>query len=483
MRTIALLAALSALYTTQAYAKPTHRCATPIYWQQAMRQPKAALPREIVAVKTLHKPFGDFSSLTQSENFAFQAGGAAPDAGNVQQILAALERSFAHQVLQMGHSAPAGADQFLINVYLGNSVGAPQIDDFAYAYVTLDNQGLPYIVVHPDLLAEYDTDFFGFADTTLAHEFYHAVQFGTGAFETNDGYWFWEATADWIAVEVFPEYIDGDAFVPGYLMYPQIPLESFNYPGEGELIELHHYGAQIYARYLSEQVADANLIRDTWLQGESTETPVEVLRRLLSERGEDFDQVFLDFASHNVVLDYERVDSYSAWLDSYVPFYPGEDFRVVGSTSIVGADGFLQTTEGTSPGKLGYNVIDLSGIEGDAITIQFVGDAVGSFVSESSFRLMLVKRAGDSIEYTPVAVQSNQSDTLVEGLGERQALFLVITSQPAAARNNETFGYKVKAFAPPSFAGGSCSILAPSESSAWMLFLGLGLLSRVRRRR
>jgi Family of unknown function (DUF6055) len=482
MRTIALLAVLSALYTTQAYAKPTRHCATPIYWQQAKQQPKVALPRQSVAVKSLHTPFGDFPNLTQSQNFAFQAGGAAPDAGNIQQILSALERSFTHQILQMGHAVPTGADQFLVNVYLGDSDGAPQIDDFAYAYVTLDNQGIPYIVIHPDLLAEYDTDSFGFADVTLAHEFYHAVQFGTGAFETNEGYWFWEATADWVAVEVFPEYIDGDAFVPGFLMYPQIPLESFDYPGEGELVELHHYGAQIYARYLSEQVADVNLIRDAWLQGESVETPVEVLRRLLSERGEDFDQVFLDFASHNVVLDYERGDNYSAWLDSYVPFYPGEDFRVVGSTSVIGADGFLETTKDTFPGKLGYNVIDLSGLVGDAVTIQFVGDSFGSLASESSFRLSLVKRAGDSIEYIPVEVQSNRAEALLDGLGDRQALFLVITSQPATSRNNETFGYKVKAFAAPSFTGGGCSVLAQSNSSPWLLFLGLGLLLARRRR-
>ena len=481
MRNIAILAALSALYTTQAQAKPTHRCSTPIYWEQAMRQPRAALPREAVEVKSLHTPFGDFANVTESENFAFQSGGAAPDAGNVQQILSALERSFTHQIVQMGHPAPAGASQFLVNVYLGNSAGAPQIDDFAYAYVTLDNQGIPYIVVHPDLLAEYDTNAFGFADATLSHEFYHAVQFGTGAFETNDGYWFWEATADWVSVEVFPEHIDGDAFVPGFLMYPQVPLESFDYPGGGELIELHHYGAQIFARYLSEHVADVDLIRDAWIQGGSLETPIEVVQRLLSERGEDFDQVFLDFASHNAVLDYERAASYRAWLDSYVPFYPGEDFRVVGSTSIVGADGFLQTIEGSAPGKLGYNVIDLSGLTGDAVALQFFGDDAGSFASPSAFRLSLVKRAGDSIEYIPVEVSANQADTVIEGLGARDSLLLVITSQPIDAGGAETFDYKVRAFTPPSFAGGSCSVSTQSTDGAWLLFLGLGLLLSGRR--
>jgi MYXO-CTERM domain-containing protein len=481
MRTIVFLVLFSAVYTT-AQAKPTHQCATPIYWKQAMRQPKAALPRVAVEVKSLHKPFDDFPNLVESENFAFQAGGAAPDAENIQQILAALERSFTHEVLQMGHPAPAGADQFLINVYLGNSVGAPQIEDFAYAYVTLDNQSIPYIVLHPDLLAEYDTESFGFADVTLAHEFYHAVQFGTGAFETNDGYWFWEATADWIAVEVFPEYIDGDAFVPGFLMYPHVPLESFDYPDAGDLIELHHYGAQIFARYISEQVADAELIRDVWLQGGSTETPIEVVSRLLSERGEDFEQVFLDFASHNAVLDYERADSYNAWLESYVPFYPGEDFRVVGSALSAGSDGFIQIIAETSPGKLGYNVIDLSSLEGDAVTIRFLGDAFGSLASESSFRLSLVKRSGDSVEYIPIGVHSNQADATIEGLGERQALLLVITSQPANARGTETFSYKVRALGPLSFSGGSCSVSPQSGSSIWLLFLGLGLLyARCRR--
>jgi hypothetical protein len=252
--------------------------------------------------------------------------------------------------------------------------------------------------------------------------------------------------------------------------------------GDGSLTELHPYGAQIFARYLSEQVADSSLIRDVWVNGEAQETPIDAIRRELLARGEDFDDVFVSFASHNAVLDYERADIYADTIRNYRGFYPGEDHRIVGSLSIVSEDGFLQTDEDTFPGGYAYNVIDLSGIDGDAVTVQFVGDEVGSFARTSSFRLSLVAQSSDSIKYIPVELQSNQVNTTIEGLGEHEKLFLVITSQPEEFGAKEVFGYQVRAFVPPVFQGGSCSVSTQSNHGVWLLFLGLVGFLRGRRK-
>jgi MYXO-CTERM domain-containing protein len=470
----------AALYATQLEAKPTHRCATPLYWQQSVQKPTANLPRIAVTEKTLHTPFGNFPHTTTSENFAFQAGGANPDADNVEQILAALERSFTHEITQMGHPLPVGAEQFFVNVYLGNSAGAPTIDGFAYAYVTLDDDGIPYIVIHPDLLEEYNTNNFGFADTTLAHEFYHAIQFGTGAFEELNGYWFWEATADWISVEVFPEYIDGDAFVPGYLMRPHVSIELIDF--SDDLASLHHYGAQIFARFLSEKVADADLIRDAWIQGLSDESPMDVVARLLGERGQNFNDAFTSFAAHNAVLDYERADSYNAWLDSYIPFYPGEDFRVVGDLSVANEDGSMRISNETFPSKYAYNVLDISGVPQGEVAILFSGEPTGSSRSDSSFGLMVVKTLGDEVTYFPIEVQDHKADATLN-IGEYDELFLVVSSQPGGALDTETFRYNARAFGVPSFQGGSCSVSSSGAGSLWLFLTMFALLFSRRKSR
>jgi len=42
--------------------------------------------------------------------------------------------------------------------------------------------------------------------SSAAHEFFHTIHFQYDAYRADVGYWWWEATATWMAEEVFPEF-------------------------------------------------------------------------------------------------------------------------------------------------------------------------------------------------------------------------------------------------------------------------------------
>jgi len=89
--------------------------------------------------------------------------------------------------------------------------------------------------------------------STLAHEFFHAVQFGyvdnVNNVASSDDLWFFEGTAAWMSDEVYPAnlvYLKYPLAAPGFLQQPQISLTARN------TIALK-YGTSLFWKYLVEQ--------------------------------------------------------------------------------------------------------------------------------------------------------------------------------------------------------------------------------------
>lgn len=148
-------------------------------------------------------------------------------------------------------SGTSGNPNSKIDVFLAD-IG----DDGIYGYVSSDSntaQQAPYIVL--------DNDFSEFAlgpqnslKVTVAHEFFHAIQFAYDASETA---WFTEGTAVWIEDIVYPTIND----YLQYLRYSQIvrPLQSANFTGG-----LERYGAVTFWKYLTEGYNSNSLIKSIW---------------------------------------------------------------------------------------------------------------------------------------------------------------------------------------------------------------------------
>lgn len=101
---------------------------------------------------------------------------------------------------------------------------------------------------------------------TMAHEYFHAVQFGIDFREkenyqlaTPRQYWM-EMSAVWMEDEVYDNINDYYVYLPFFFNYPTISLQAF-----GGVNNLHPYGAGIFAKYLAERYGK-QIIKDIWLE-------------------------------------------------------------------------------------------------------------------------------------------------------------------------------------------------------------------------
>jgi hypothetical protein len=373
-----------------------------------------------------------------SENFILKWGAnAPPNPDEVEQILLALERSWDSELNVMGHAQPSGSDTHLFNVYFGDSGDCAPSAFGMGGYYTTDPEGWPMIVLSNGVFDDGD-----YGRTTVAHEFYHAVQHAEGSFaNSDDARWWWEATAMWVESVVYPSTTDYYTFLHGYAFQPHRQLNSYTYPENGVLEEYHQYGAGIWPRYLTEFEADWSLIRDSWSLSGPDDDPVEVIRDLLES---DLDQVFADFAAHNAVWDYFHGDGMEEWLNYMedVSGFGSQDARIVDTVVSGGTSTDWQTPpQETLPERYGYNVIRMSGPNDGTMVVRFRGEATGSQASEARWLIRVVREKPSGIEYEELVVIDGEGQLTLRDVGPELAIYLVVTVSSPAWRSNETFEY------------------------------------------
>ena len=91
---------------------------------------------------------------------------------------------------------------------------------------------------------------------TLAHEFFHVVQFGY--YQGGDGSWWQEATATWMEDVVHPGVNDYLQYVCVFLQSPGRALDGGD-PG----VDFHPYGSSIFAFFLDQRYG-REMVRRTW---------------------------------------------------------------------------------------------------------------------------------------------------------------------------------------------------------------------------
>ncbi|MDX6591417.1 MAG: hypothetical protein QOJ13_613 [Gaiellales bacterium] len=130
---------------------------------------------------------------------------------------------------------------------------------------------------------------------TLAHEFFHAVQF---AYDISEDAWLMEGTATWMEEQLYDAINDNRQYlVDGQGRQPSIPLDR----GSGCCSQ---YAAWIWWEYLTQRLADTTYIRDVWerVNGSSTgpdQYSLQGARTALGARGFDIREWYGDFAVWN----------------------------------------------------------------------------------------------------------------------------------------------------------------------------------------
>jgi hypothetical protein len=230
----------------------------------------------------------------------------------VDTTLAEMENTvWADEVTAMGYRAPKSdltSDEngggALFDVYISN-LGPDSI----YGYCTSDdpNAGFGSAYKFYDFSAYCVVDN-NYAErifrahtrlenlqVTLAHEFFHAVQF---AYDATEDLWLMEGTAAWMEDEIYDAINDNRQYlVDSQLRTPNIPLDR----GSSCCWQ---YGAWIWWRYLTERVADPSYVRDVWKRADGSPTgadqySLQAARNALAARSLNIKTLYGDFAVWN----------------------------------------------------------------------------------------------------------------------------------------------------------------------------------------
>ncbi len=98
-----------------------------------------------------------------------------------------------------------------------------------------------------------------FLAETVAHEFFHSLQYAFEKKEDCENYSWWdEATATWAETQYAPTSKSALIYVNNYLNFPGKPLDSE--------VDGHHYGAYLFPLYLSNIINREDIIRTSYVK-------------------------------------------------------------------------------------------------------------------------------------------------------------------------------------------------------------------------
>lgn len=338
------------------------------------------------------------SNSQSSDNFILRWGSGISSA-EASAVLDAFEYAWEVEVGEMGYDVPDTTDTYLFNVYIGETGSNTPNSYGAAGYFNIDTQGYPYIVLAKTTITnEY------YLDSTIAHEFFHALQARTNRYSydyAGPSAWYWEATANWAECFVYPDDLNMAYFLVGYTFLPQLPVNFFDYPDQWITQEYHQYGAFLFPLHLSEIEANRDIIRDSW-QDDSTKTdPMEVLDVYLSDYGTTIEDTWLRHIAHMSVMDYEKGQQYTDIL-GYYNTMPESSNVIADRVSGSGTNSWRNNVADLEPYRFGHNTIYASNLSLTEARFSVKGDSQGTQSSSAIFGSTVVRKRGNGYTYYPL---------------------------------------------------------------------------------
>lgn len=438
--------------------------------------PAAAAEREV------RDAIGTFENVATSEHFAVKWGDEAPDSADLDGLLEGLESAWDVEVDELGWPGPTGWETSYVNVYLGDSGGDAPAISFPGGFANVDDDGIPYVVVAPEIVSMFSgddpygvgaTDPNGYAVDLVAHEFFHTLQLTTGSYRSaiapyvligDEADWAWESGADWAAQLVSPppasSMLDSIAyFVLPYLSLSAVADATADAPYGGMKV----YGEWAWWGYLDEVVGDRSIIHDLWSSGGHGDPAADCMG-LLAERGYDASALFLDFAAHNTVWDYSwGAYAEDTWQDR-VNDYLGQ--RILRGWDTSGTDGWQEPDPAYALHRLAYHAIEVWAPGAGTWHVAVETDDPGIVAT------VVVRTSG---EPRYVALDEGAGDVTTEA--DDVALYLVVADASAGGDDDEVHDYRyeiepvVESGAAPADAGCGCASRPGSPALAGLCVL------------
>jgi hypothetical protein len=173
---------------------------------------------------------------------------------------------------------------------------------------------------------------------TVAHEFFHAIQFG---YESNDSDFLYEATAVWMEEHMFPGLDDNLQYLPDFFSDPDVSLNWGD--ADGSAFSGHFYSAWLYFQHMTEYTNDS-IIRTIFVNSISN-PDMGGIDLALQEYGKDFKSDFQDFLIANFLLidslnypqySYDKAQTYKNFIAQAPYNLTGP--KIEGSLTYTGSD-------------------------------------------------------------------------------------------------------------------------------------------------
>lgn len=224
----------------------------------------------------------------------------------VENIAYAAEESYDVIVDNLDYENPLPGDELIIVL--------DDTDDYLTSGVVgitsvLSDGETPYMAVDPwagqDLLY-----------VTMAHEFFHAVQFGyTVDFASSDqGVAMAESYAVWMEDKVYDSVNDYLGYLSDFFEYPDYSIFSAIVPQDSYFI----YGLGLWPKFLTEYFDEDDILKDVWdnyigstLDWENNYKVYDAYHDAVEAKGEDLEDVYKEFSLWNLdVSNYEEGNFY-----------------------------------------------------------------------------------------------------------------------------------------------------------------------------
>lgn len=226
----------------------------------------------------------------------------------IETVAEAGETSYIMETGELGYDEPFDeSDGRKLIVILDDTYA--YLEEGVLGITGLLSNGDPYVALDPWMSDDY-------LKITIAHEIFHAIQFG---YDVNFAYTYqginWaEASAVWMEDVIFDEINDYALYIPDFFSYVDYSIFASIVP-TGSLYE---YGMNIWPRFLSEYFGTNDVIRDIWdayftsdIGYDSDLKVYDAVNDVIEDGGGTLEEIFQQFTLWNLDLSqYEEGDLY-----------------------------------------------------------------------------------------------------------------------------------------------------------------------------
>jgi hypothetical protein len=261
----------------------------------------------------------------------------------------------------------------------------------------------------------------------LAHELAHVFQNltflgrpGFGFTDPSSGT-FWEASAEYMAMQVYPDGGAGD--LTRFLRTENLAYSSSR----------HHYGAWMLPQYLVDKHGGVEIFNRIWNEARNNEHPLETYRRIAGLSQAQLNTELVGYAQRQVTYDYSNKSRFQRFITNmygagFINAYNGVPVEAVNQ-----AAGHYAIPDALAPSDYGYNKIKLvPSSSGAVVRVHFKGHVNSAAGSGWSWGFVALKNGVP--RYGPVSTAADGQLSFPTQAGETE-VYLVVLGAPSTVHH------------------------------------------------